>query len=361
MSALHPYSRRKTALALVTRAEPASYFIAPWRLAPLALCAAQVCGAQTLPGITVKEEAVKETGTGPVQGFVARRSAGATKTDTPLIETPQAITVITRDQMEAQGVQTLRDTAAYSAGVASSFFDSRGDAFKFRGTDPVQYLDGLQRMYGVYNTARPDPYTLERVELLRGPSSVLYGQGSVGGVLNLVSKRPQTDTLREVQVQAGNHGRRQLAVDFTGPLDTEGQWLYRFVAIGRESGTQVDHVADDRTVIAPSLTWAPDSNTSLTLQLLYQKDKSGSLVGFFPWQGTLLPSRYGQIPTSTFLSEPGFDRYDTEQTSIGWQFSHRFNDTWTVRQNFRVAQSEVDYRTMFTSFTAATLGRSNVT
>ncbi|HSV54377.1 MAG TPA: TonB-dependent siderophore receptor [Burkholderiaceae bacterium] len=303
-----------------------------------------------MPGITVTPDA--ESAIGPVQGFAAKRSVSATKTDTPLIETPQAISVITRDQMEAQGVQALRDTAAYSAGVAASFFDSRGDAIKIRGTDPAQYLDGLQRVYGVYNTTRPDPFTLERVELLRGPSSVLYGQGSVGGVLNLVSKRPLAQAQRELQVQIGNHARKQLAVDFTGPLDGEGQWLYRLVAVGRDSGTQVDHVPDDRLVFAPSLTWQPSADTSLTLQLLHQKDKSGSLIGFFPWQGTLLPSLHGQIPTSTFISEPGFDRFDTEQTSAGWLFSHRVNDAWTVRQNFRATKSEADYRTLYTSFTA---------
>jgi iron complex outermembrane receptor protein len=336
------------------RPQAAIQFIANFSLAPITLCIAQMAAAQTLPAITVTEEAVKETATSPVSGFTAKRAATATKTDTPLIETPQAITVVTRDQMEAQGVLTLRDVGAYSAGVATSFYDSRGDAFKFRGTDPVQYQDGLQRTYGVYNTSRPDPYTLERVELLRGPSSVLYGQGSVGGVLNLVSKRPQADAQREIQVQAGNYGRRQLALDLTGPLDTEGKWLYRLVAVGRDSGTQVDHVADDRLVIAPSLTWQPSTDTSLTLQLLRQKDKSGSLIGFFPWQGTIQPSRFGQIPTSTFISEPGFDRYDTEQTSAGWLFSHRFNDKLTVRQNFRATESSVDYRTLYTSFTANT-------
>ncbi|WP_298924472.1 TonB-dependent siderophore receptor [uncultured Ramlibacter sp.] len=310
----------------------------------------QTCWAQTLPTVTVTSGS--ETATGPVHGFTAKRSATATKTDTPLIETPQAISVVTKEQMEAQGVQTLRDTTAYSAGVATSFFDSRGDGFKFRGTDPVQYLDGLQRAYGVYNTTKPEVYTLERVELLRGPASVLYGQGSVGGVINMVTKRPQTEAQREIQVQVGNYSRKQIAADLTGPLDAEGKWLYRLVAVGRDSGTQVDHVQDDRVVLAPSLTWQPTADTSLTLQALYQKDKSGSMIGFFPWQGTLQPARYGQIPTNTFISEPGWDRFNSEQASFGWQFSHKVDKTWTVRQNFRHSDADVDYRTMYTSFTA---------
>ncbi len=312
----------------------------------------------TLAPVTVSSGAEQENPTAPVTGFVAQRALSATKTDTPLIETPQAISVVTRDQMEAQGVQTLRQVTAYTAGAVSNYFDSRVDSFKARSGDVSQYQDGLLRTYGTYNTSRPDPYTLERVEFLRGPTSVLYGQGSVGGVLNLTSKRPQADTLREVQVQLGNNARKQIAADLTGALDQDGQWLYRLVAVGRDSGTQVDHVDDNRVVFAPSLTWKPNADTSLTLQALHQKDQSGSLIGFFPWQGTQLPSQYGQIPRNTFISEPGWDAYDTRNNSWGYLFSHRLNSDWTVRQNLRRTVSEVDYRTIYTSFTAnAATGR----
>ena len=322
----------------------------------LCLLAAGPARSQVLPAepslSTVTVTGGTESATGPVPGFVARRAATATKTDTPLIETPQAVSVITRDQIEAQGALTLRQTTAYSAGVVSSYFDSRTDTFAARGGNVVQYQDGLLRGYGTYNTTKPETYTLERVELLRGPSSVLYGQGGVGGVLNIVTKRPQAETLREIQVQAGSFDRKQVAADFTGPLDTEGKWLYRLVAVGRDSGTQVDHVPDDRRVFAPSLTWRPNADTSLTLQALYQRDTSGSLIGFFPWQGTLFPAPNGPISTATFTGEPGWDAYNSRQDALGYLFSHRFNDTWTVRQNFRAVKSEVDYRSAYTSFTA---------
>ncbi|AVS61462.1 TonB-dependent siderophore receptor [Paracidovorax avenae] len=306
----------------------------------------------TLAPVTVSADGQQENPVNSVSGFVARRALSATKTDTPLIETPQAISVVTRDQMEAQGTQTLRQTTAYTAGMVSNYFDSRVDSFKARGGDVTQYQDGLLRTYGTYNNVKADPYLLERVEFLRGPSSVLYGQGSVGGVLNLTSKRPQAEPLREVQVQVGNHARKQIATDLTGALTQDGQWLYRLVAVGRDSDSQVDHVSDDRLILAPSLTWKPSAATSLTLQFTHQKDKSGSLIGFFPWQGTRLSSPYGQIPTSAFISEPGWDAYDTENNSWGYLFSHRVNDAWTVRQNLRRTVSDVDYRSMYTSFTA---------
>jgi len=307
-----------------------------------------------LPEVTVRGAARKETAVGPVRGYVAKRSATATKTDTPLIETPQSVTVITHDAFEEQGALTAADTVRYSAGVNSTYFDSRVDSFQVRGGSPAQYLDGLLRASGSYNTTRPDPYTLERVEVLRGPSSVLYGQGGIGGVLNMVSKRPQKAAQREIQLQAGNHDRYQVAADLTGPLNEEATWLYRLVAVGRESGTQVDQVRNDRRLIAPSLTWSPSNDTEVVLQALYQKDKSGSLIEFFPWKGTLYANPNGQIPFNTFISEPGFDRYDTEQTAFGYQARHRLTPDWTVRQNLRIARSDVDYRTMYTSFTAAT-------
>lgn len=311
-----------------------------------------------LAPVTVQDSLAGETATGPVSGFVARRAISATKTDTPLIETPQSISVVTRDQFEAQGVTTLRETTRYTAGINSSYFDNRVDSFKARGGDVSQYQDGLLRTYGTYNNIKVEPYTLERVEFLRGPSSVLYGQGSVGGVLNLTSKRPQAERLNEVQIQLGSHGRKQIASDMTGAMDEEGKWLYRLVAVGRDSNTQVDHVKDDRVVIAPSLTYRPSTDTSLTLQALYQKDRSGSITQFFPWQGTRLPSPYGQIPTRTFISEPGWDKYDSENKSFGYLFSHRLNSQWTLRQNLRRTISEVDYRTLYTSFAAnAATGR----
>jgi iron complex outermembrane receptor protein len=295
---------------------------------------------------------VKIEGSRADDDLVARRGGTATKTDTPLIETPQSISVIPAERLQLQGAQTIRQTLNYTAGLVSVSFDSRGDSVTSRGGSPTALVDGLQYNFGFYNTTRLDPFMLERVEVLRGPSSVLYGQGSVGGVVNYATKKPLAQRRREVQVQVGSHDRRQVNLDLNEVLDDAGRWRLRVVAIGRDSGSQVDHVPDDRKALMPSLTWAPDADTSLTLSALRQQDESGSLIGFFPWQGTLLPSQYGQIPTGTFTGEPGWDAYDTDQTSFGWQFSHHFNDSLVLRHNARKSRSEVDYRSAYTGFTA---------
>jgi iron complex outermembrane receptor protein len=277
-------------------------------------------------------------------GYRPHTAAGATKTDTPLRETPQSITVITRERIEDMGAQGLQDALNYAAGVRSDAFglDTTLDWLRVRGTAPDQYLDGLRQTFGFYTSTRPDPYMMERIEVLRGPSAMLYGQGSTAGVVNLVSKRPQREAQREIGLQIGSFRRRQLQADLTGPLSND--WSYRVVALARDAGTQVDFVPDDRLLLVPSLTWQPSAATSLTLQALRQQDRSGSTLQFFPWSGTLLPNPNGQIPTDRFIGEPGFDRYDSDRANVGWLFEHRFDERWTVRQNLRVSSNRVGYR-----------------
>ena len=185
--------------------------------------------------------------------------------------------------------------------------------------------------------------------MLKGPSGMLYGQGAVGGILNQVSKRPQAEAAREIGISYGNYQRKQIQADLTGPIDEEGKWLYRVVALGRDSNASIKHVKDDRYFIAPSLTYRPSASTSLTLLANFQKDDSGTMLGFLPWRGTLYGKPGGRIPQDFFVGEPGFDKYTAEQRSLGYQFEHAFNDTVTVRQNLRYTHSKVDYRSVYTA------------
>ncbi|RTD96208.1 TonB-dependent siderophore receptor [Variovorax atrisoli] len=301
---------------------------------------AQATNEASLPEVRV--DAGAETATTPVIGYRAKNAVTATKTDTPLAETPQSVTVVTRDQMVDQGATNLQDALTYAAGVRSDAYgiDSRSDSFLVRGSDATIYLDGLQTYSsGWYtSTARPDPYTLERLEVLRGPAGMLFGAGNAGGVVNMVSKRPQQETYREVGVQLGSFGRKQVQADLTGALTADGDWSYRLIALHRKSDTQVDYVPDDRSLVMPSLTWRPSAATSLTLQALWQKDKTGSTSQFFPWKGTILPNINGPLPSSRFIGEPG-DGYDTERKTFGWLFERKFDDRWTFRQNFRASRT----------------------
>lgn len=312
--------------------------------------------AETLPAVEVKAAAESETPTSHVQGYVAKRGATATKTDTPLIETPQSISVVTSDQIEDQKAQTVQEVLRYSSGVVADQYgqDSRGESYSVRGLDAVQYINGLRALNNYYTeTTRPDPYGLERVEILRGPSSMLYGAGGVGGLVNLVTKRPEEVAKHEVGISLGNYNRKQIQADFTGPVADSDTLFYRLVMLGRDSNVQVDHVDSQRTLFAPSLTWKPSDKTSLTLMAQYQKDDdTGSTPQFLPWSGVLRPNPNGKISYDTYLGDPDFDKYTTESNQLGWAIEHAFNDTWTVRQNLRYTSSRNTYNSLYVnSFT----------
>lgn len=286
---------------------------------------------------------------GASDGYRADTAVTATKTDTPIGETPQAITVVTRERMTDQGALNVQDALGYAAGVRSDAYglDSRTDSVLIRGSSPTEYLDGLRSSFNYYtSTARTDPFMLERIEVLRGPASMLFGQGSTAGVVNLVSKRPQAQTRREIGLQLGSFDRRQVNADFTGALSGDGAWLYRLVGVYRDSETQVDQVDDDRRLFAPSLTWRPSEDTSLTLQMTWQQDRSGSTAQFFGWSGLLAPNPNGRVPLDRYIGNPG-DHYDTDRTTAGWQFEHRFNENWSLRQSFRAARNKVDYVSVY--------------
>ena len=304
----------------------------------------------TLAPVTVTGKGERETATSPVTGYRAKNAATASKTDTPLRETPQSVSIVTRDQIVDQGATTLQDALNYAAGVRSDAYglDSRTDSARVRGGYPDEYLDGLRKNFEYYTSnARTEPFTLERIEVLRGPSAMLYGQGSTGGVVNMVSKRPLAQAQGEVGLQFGSWNRKQVQADLSGPLTADDQWLYRLVAVARKADTQVDHVHDDRALFAPSLTWQPNASTTLTLHALHQKDKTGSTSQFFPWSGTLTDNPNGKLPTNRFVGEPGWDRYDTERSFVGWLFEHRLDERWSVRQNLRYTNTNVDYRTLY--------------
>lgn len=294
---------------------------------------------------------------GPVNGYVARRSDTATKTDTPIMETPQSITVVTRDQMDDQGATTVSQALRYSAGVlgetrlsSGGRYDSvfiRGFGGAGTGAGFVNNLDGLRYLRGVnFLVPSYEPWGLERVEVLRGPSSVVFGQVKPGGLINMVSKRPRDEKHGEVQLRIGDRQRAEMAFDIGGPIDPQKTWLYRVVGLGRSADMQVDYTQDQRIFIAPSVTYRPNGATSFTLMASFQRDPETGFYGFIPAVGTVLPSRNGRIRSEFFPGEPRFEGYSRNQANLGWAFEHRFNDVLSFRQNVRLSDLESRFRTV---------------
>ncbi|WP_407178757.1 TonB-dependent siderophore receptor [Bradyrhizobium sp. STM 3562] len=294
---------------------------------------------------TAARKGTFQQGNGPIQGYVAHRSLVGTKTNTPLLEVPQAISVVGREQMTDQNAQTVVQALGYTAGVATnnSPNDTRFESLRIRGFQPVLYLDGMELPYGASSFAQPkiDLNLLERVEVLKGPSSSLYGQIAPGGMVNLVSRLPSATPVNSVEFLADSWGRAQTNFDIGGG-DPKGDVMYRIAGTLHGGGTQVDFVDDFRGAIAPSLTWRPDLDTTFTFLSGYQRDVTGLALQFFPAVGTLYPNPNGRIPLTKFVGEPGFDHFDRTQYWVGYQLEHSFNEVWTVRQSLRYTGVETN-------------------
>ncbi|MCO2679492.1 TonB-dependent siderophore receptor, partial [Pseudomonas aeruginosa] len=285
---------------------------------------------------------------GPTSGYVAKRSMTGTKTDTPILETPRSISVATRQQMTDRAVHNLDDAVRYMPGVVASSFgsDSRSDWLKVRGFKPTQFLDGLPMATGSYNNPKLETWNLERLALLRGPASSVYGQTPPGGMLDMVSLRPQGIASHELKAEIGNYNHKQVSFDSTGPIDDEGRFLYHLSGVVRDSNTQVDHIDDKRYNIAPSLTWNIDDDTRLTFLSQFNRDDTAATSQFLPLRGTKYDAPFGKISHHKNLGDPDWDFYDRTYYWLGYSFERRINDVWQFRQNLRYLRNDLSFQTL---------------
>ncbi len=292
-----------------------------------------------------------------------------TKTNTSLLETPQAISVIGGDQIRDQRPGKLDEVLRYTPGVYAGTFgaDTRNDWFLIRGfksDDNGLFLDGLQMFYTSYASWKLQPFDMERVEILRGPTAMLYGGSSPGGMVNVISKLPPAEPIRFLEAGVDNWGNAYLSFDVGGPVKTDaGQLFYRMVGQVKGGGTQTDFTKDDNYFIAPSVTWKPDADTTLTILASASKQNTNGM-NFLPYVGTVTAAPWGKIPTGFFSSDPSVDYFRREQEMVGYQFERNLTDSVTFRQNARYAHVDVDYSTVYglgypTTPAAADLARGN--
>ncbi len=295
---------------------------------------------------------------GESNSYVAKKTKSATKTDTPIVETPQSISVIDRKELDDRNAQTLNEAVAYTAGVRSEVggMDSRADSYSIRGIKGGMEADaGISNLFqdglkvpagGMWNRATFDNFGLERVEVLKGPSAAVYGQITPGGMINLVSKRPTLNQVNEVRLQGGSFDQYKAAFDIGGSLADDQSLLFRLVGSFNDGGSQIKHNDLQRTYFAPSLLWQISDKTSLTLLAQYQRDKGGSTFQFLPYYGTVAFNSVigGRLKRDTFYGDDTWNTYDREQSSVGWEFDHRFNDSWKFHQNVRYVSIENTYK-----------------
>jgi len=286
------------------------------------------------------------------------KATSASKAETPLIESPQTISIISREEMDVRAVASLGDAVAYTAGVRAEAagIDSRTDEISVRGfaaggfSSNNNFIDGLRLPSGgQFTRTQFDPFALQQVEVLKGPSGVLYGQTAPGGIINMVSKRPTSDFHGELMLQAAGFtdlGRWQFqaAGDVSGALNSAGTISARLVGLARDGKTQIKETSNQRYYISPSITFAPTEDISWTLLGQYQRDQGGSTYQFLPMTGTLLPSNGRRLALDEYIGEPDWNQFDRDQILIGSFLNARLNDRVTFRSNVRYTRIKTLYR-----------------
>lgn len=280
--------------------------------------------------------------------YVSKDGISGSKSDIPLVELPQSVSVVSRDMIDLLNWTSLNESVRYSAGATGEAFgpDERYDWLQVRGFDPVQFIDGVQAPIGSVNNTGTDLYGSEAVEILKGPASVLYGQAPPGGIVNMISRRPQDEFGGELEVQGGEYNMWQIAGDFTGPLSETVSG--RITALYRDRETQVDFLKSKRLFISPAVTFHIGDATELTLLANYQDDNlDNQTTGFLPIYGTELPNPLGKVPVGRNLGETGYNFFNREQWSAGWDFSHEFNENFSIQQNLKYFDVNVDSRAIY--------------
>ncbi|WP_426702764.1 TonB-dependent siderophore receptor [Rhodanobacter sp. Col0626] len=270
-----------------------------------------------------------------VNGSYTEQASTATKLDMPVLETPQAISVVPRELLDAQRALHLSEALRNVAGVSQATVYGFFDGFNLRGfnaSSGATYLDGLLASDDMANYELSG---LQRLEVVKGPASGLYGQGPLSGLVNMVSKRPQDERFADVGLSVGTNRFHEGRVDANSPLNASGSLLGRVNLLYREQNFFVDSSDMQRVYIAPSLTWKVDADTTLTLLGGYQRDL------IHPWSpitayGTILPNPNGTIPVNRTINDRDYPavQHRSYKTS-GYQFDHRFNDTFSLHQGLR--------------------------
>lgn len=283
-----------------------------------------------LPDVRANATATRETATGPVQGYRATRSQTATKTDTPVMDTPVSVQTVSRELMDDQKVRSVKDAVANVSGVYQQHGPDGNtmDAFTIRGFSVDSY--GATYLDGVKDFSRSPKETagLERIEVLKGPAAIMYGRIEPGGLINRVSKRPQAEALTTIEQEVGSHRHSRTSLDSTGTVGNGSAWLYRVNAVFEDEDGFKDDTHNRRVFFAPQVEWRPDADTSVRVGLDYMRDRRSWALTY----GTIGNAQGPvDIPISSNLHGKD-DHYRDESAALKLDWSRRLSESWTVQQ-----------------------------
>ena len=273
-------------------------------------------------------------------------SAETLKVDAPAQEQSVSISSVDQKALEDRKPQKLDEALRYTSGVTSQPYgaDNDTDWVKVRGFDAATYLDGSRLFRDGYYTWLLEPYGLEKVEVLKGPASILYGEAPPGGVVNAVQKKPDATADNQLDIEVGSNSQKSIGIDVSGEW---GDNQYRLVGAIKDNDGELNGTENTRVYLAPSLLIDLSDDTTLTLLATFLKDDGIPTNPFYPAAGTILDSSLGSIAAGTNLGQPGYDKYERTQISAGYQLEHFLNDTWTLSQNFNVGFNELYLRSSY--------------
>lgn len=278
---------------------------------------------------TVLEEVVvtADREDGEAQRYRTRRSASATKTDSPLEEVPQAVSVIPATVLDDLGSPRIEKALDYAGGVArqNDFGGLTMYEYSIRGLSTSEfYKDGFSVNRGYMNPQ--DPSNVERIDVLKGPASSLYGRGDPGGTINIVSKRPEYDRFARLDLSAGRWDRYRSSLDVNTPLDEDGKVLYRMNLAVEDNKSFRNYRSGERQFIAPAFSWELSPQTRLLVQA--EVIRSSQVFD----RGVVAPNDHlGSVSRSDFFGEPGDGEIDNNNESLQAEIEHDLNTSWTVR------------------------------
>ncbi|EMQ2847583.1 TonB-dependent siderophore receptor [Proteus mirabilis] len=317
---------------------------------PFSLLSLQIHAAMTQnsPDKIIVTASPSQDPQGPISGLVATKTLSTNKILSDIDKTPQSISVITRDQMDAQDVSSISQALRYTPGVFTEYRGSsnRNDEIFIRGYSYApRFLDGLSYGMGASSsTGAIDPWLLERVELIRGPSSVLYGQLNPGGLVAMTSKRPTSITINHIQARVGNDKLAETAFDFAGSLSDDNRILYRLNGLAKTQHTQIKDYKEERFALAPAITFLPNEQTRLTLLSFIQQEPEAGYRNFLPAYGTVKKTPEGTIPFDFNVNNADYHQSWRQQYGVGYEFEHEFNDRLKLIQNARYSHIKQKYK-----------------
>lgn len=270
------------------------------------------------------------------------------KVATSLLDTPASVSVITEEEMAQRGVETIEDVLSYTPGIVTDYYgsDDRNDYFLLRGFDASTYRDGLT--LGSMRGVREEPFAFERVEILKGANSTLFGPSQPGGSINYVTKSPKFEPFGEAYVQGGSFERREIGLDFGDAINESKTLAFRLTAKVKDSELDYAHSRDDEKFIMGGLAWAPTDNTKLTVVADYLDRDGTPNSGGYP-----IDQEYDR---DRFFGEPDFNYHDVERGTVSALFEHYFGGGLSLRANVRYSDLTDDFGYVYITDSAGRTG-----